>query len=58
MEKYEEYDKTYNNDQLQDMINNYNDAVDVVENEEQEEEELKKSKRRPTKRPTRSGNMG
>ena len=33
MEKYEEYDNTYNDDQLQDMINNYNDTLDLVEND-------------------------
>ena len=33
MEKYEEYDKTYNDYQLNDMINNYNDTWEVVEND-------------------------
>ena len=45
MEKYEEYDKTYNDDQLHDMINNYNDAVDVVE---KDEKQLKYQKRNVT----------
>ena len=59
MEKYEEYDKTYNDDQLNDMINNYNATLEVVENDEiliknleeksnrteQEEEELKKQEK-------------
>ena len=56
MEKYEEYDKTYNDAELNDIINNYNEQIDVVHNDEklikilekksnrteQEEEKLKK----------------
>ena len=72
MEKYEEYDKTYNDAELNDIINNYNEQIDVVHNDEklikilekksnrteQEEEKLKKISRRPAKRPTRSRYIG
>ena len=34
MEKYEEYDKTYNDAELNDIINNYNEQIDVVHNDE------------------------
>ena len=34
MEKYEEHDKTYNDAELNDIINNYNEQIDVVHNDE------------------------
>ena len=46
MSKYEEYDKTYDDDQLAEIIQNYNDSIDVVENDEKMIKELEdKSKR-------------
>ena len=36
MEKYEEYDKTYNDAELNDIINNYNEQIDVVHNDKNE----------------------